>query len=158
MDSRTGLDGAIASFYSKTDLIIDYIPRREFGFKAWGESQGVKNRHWSFETTDQLQEYLQHHTPAGAFASQARYLDPGYRNPDPEKSNMVNKEYLCSDLAFDLDFTDLPGAADRSYIDNLQQISNHTKRLIDGFLITDFGIDLDNLLISFSGGKGFMYG
>ena len=152
MNSRAGLDEAVGEFYKNTKLHISFIPRREFQINGWS---GYVTRHKSFKTTEEIKTSLHRNPPSGFFASTARYLDPGFKNAEKGKDSMTNKQFVCSDLAFDLDYTDLPGHESRDYMENLQLIADHTRRLIDKYLVQDLGINKDDLLISFSGGKGF---
>ena len=64
------------------------------------------------------------------------------------------KDFKGQDLAFDIDYGDIPGADKRSPSENLGAASLSTFNLFT-ILTEDLGISRDDILITFSGGKGF---
>jgi len=71
-----------------------------------------------------------------------------------EIQDTSKKDRRGQDLAFDIDYGDIPNTADMSPSQQLGAAARSTYNLYQ-LLTTDFGITKDNILITFSGGKGF---
>jgi DNA primase small subunit len=68
---------------------------------------------------------------------------------------MVEKNWLGADLIFDLDADHIKGAEKMTYEETLQKVKEEFIRLIDDFLLSDFGFEEQQLMIVFSGGRGY---
>jgi len=68
---------------------------------------------------------------------------------------MSEKNWLGADLIFDLDADHIKGAERMTYEETLRKVKEEFKRLIDDFLLSDFGFDERQLMIVFSGGRGY---
>jgi DNA primase small subunit len=68
---------------------------------------------------------------------------------------MVEKNWLGADLIFDLDADHIKGAEGKTYEETLNMVKKEFIRLIDDFLLNDFGFSQNQLTIVFSGGRGY---
>jgi len=146
--SMVGLYELLDDYYSQADL-FDYpsMSRREFAFESW-TWDGPSDRNHCFPSTEILRSIIRIKKPKAVFASNARYLDPGHVKMDKKTITGV-------DLAFDFDFGDLPEhELSDDFWSNMDSVAIHVNRLLDKALPT-LGISTDNVMISFSGGKGF---
>ncbi len=71
-----------------------------------------------------------------------------------EIQDTSKKDRRGQDLAFDIDYGDIPNTADMSPSQQLGAAARSTYNLYQ-LLINDFGIGQEDILITFSGGKGF---
>ena len=134
--------------------IITLPPRftaREWGFLNWGG--GVMNRHVKFSTMAELKNYLKKVSPAHSYHSVAYYEEPGSKA-------MVEKKWQGADLIFDLDADHLPEMEEVkkgkiTFSKLMEYIREQTFRLVHDVLLGDFGLDEKDLLITFSGGRGY---
>ena len=124
---------------------------REWGFLGW--SGKLMNRHQSFRSKTDLQQYLSRYVPRHAYHSVAYYSIP-------DAPTMKDKSWQGADLIFDLDADHIPNA--KSMLknpDGFQKLMNiiqeQTHRLVDDFLLGDMAFDLKDLMITFSGGRGY---
>jgi len=62
---------------------------------------------------------------------------------------------LGADLIFDLDADHIKGAKSMTYEETLAKVKDEFKKLIDKFLLDDFGFEEKQLVIVFSGGRGY---
>lgn len=144
----------LREFYSRTELKISSLQRREFCFDK-------TNRHHAFNSLDDLKEYLDEKPPKVFYHSLARYFDPSRREPfatkkiDPDTHKtwvMEDKGFESIDIGFDIDYDHLPNIT--SYRNGLEQASDNAKRL-HRFLTKDLGISPEVISIRFSGNRGF---
>lgn len=124
---------------------------REWGFLNWGG--GVMNRHVKFSTMAELKNYLKKVSPAHSYHSVAYYEEPGSKA-------MVEKKWQGADLIFDLDADHLPEMEEVkkgkiTFSKLMEYIREQTFRLVHDVLLGDFGLDEKDLLITFSGGRGY---
>ena len=139
-------------YYSSADIILP--PRfttREWGFLSWGG--GVMNRHVKFGSKGEIKKYLKKIAPAHSYHSVAYYKEPGNKK-------MVEKQWQGADLIFDLDADHLPEMEDVktgkiTFSKLMDYIREQTFRLVHDVLLGDFGLDEKDLLITFSGGRGY---
>ena len=68
---------------------------------------------------------------------------------------MDEKGWLGADLVFDLDADHLEGAHDMTFEEMLAEVKVEFKKLLDSYLLGDFGFDEKDILIVFSGGRGY---
>ncbi len=136
------LDKLYLEYYSRTNLSIPSIQRREIAFSYWGHTD-IKDRHRYFETDNQLNDFVRKVPRSQLFHSVAYYLDPMPRE-------FAKKSLQKFDLVFDIDGDSIEG----EYFEMITEMCKHGKTLIDEFLVKDFGIALEDIRIEFSGKKG----
>jgi DNA primase small subunit len=125
----------------------DRIARREFAaFPFAGES--LMRRHATLPTTADLGGFLSREAPRHVYYSSAYYRWPA-------EPTMAAKEWLGADLIFDLDSDHLRGAEALDYPAQLDLVKRRLTRLVDDFLLGDFGVDPAATEIVFSGGRGY---
>ena len=139
-------------YYQNAEITLP--PRftsREWGFLSW--KGGIMNRHVNFRTVKEVKAYLARIAPAHCYHSVAYYKDPS-------KNTMIDKEWLGADLIFDLDADHLPEMEDVKkgkipFSKLMEYIREQTYRLVVDVLLGDFGLSEEDLLITFSGGRGY---
>ena len=139
-------------YYQNAEITLP--PRftsREWGFLNW--KGGIMNRHVNFRSIKEVNDYLARVAPAHCYHSVAYYNDPS-------KNTMVDKEWQGADLIFDLDADHLPEMEDVKkgkipFSKLMDYIREQTYRLVVDVLLGDFGLSEDDLLITFSGGRGY---
>jgi len=139
-------------YYESADITLP--PRfttREWGFLNWGG--GVMNRHVKFSSMEEINNYLKKIAPAHSYHSVAYYKEPGSKT-------MVEKKWQGADLIFDLDADHLPEMEEVkkgkiTFSQLMEYIREQTFRLVHDVLLGDFGLDEKDLLITFSGGRGY---
>ena len=136
------LDKLYLEYYSRTNLSIPSIQRREVAFSYW-KSKAPQDRHRYFESDNQLNDFVRKVPRSAVFASSAYYLDPMARE-------FGKKGLKKFDLIFDIDGDAIEG----DYFEMITEMCKHGKSLIDDFLVADFGISLEDIRIEFSGKKG----
>ncbi|MGC9061034.1 MAG: DNA primase catalytic subunit PriS [Thermoplasmata archaeon] len=132
-------------YYVQTELFVEEIQMREFAFMFYG-MQGMV-RHIAF-TPQTLKKFVVERVPSHIYYSSALY-----RKPDAK--TMDEKGWLGADLIFDLDADHIPGSEKMSYPEMLNKVKDEFKKLVDGFLLDDFGFDEKDVKIVFSGGRGY---
>ena len=150
--TRDFLKERFQEYYSNANITLP--PRftsREWGFLNW--EGGIMNRHLKFRSINEVKKYLIKVAPAHSYHSVAYYKDPG-------KNTMIDKEWMGADLIFDLDADHLPEIEDVkkgkiSFSKLMDYIREQTYRLVVDVLLGDFGLNEDDLLITFSGGRGY---
>jgi DNA primase small subunit len=146
-DTLAFLKKRFSDYYSEAEMFLpDRFGRREWGFMFLGEN--FMKRHMAFFNRKELKEFLVKKIPAHVYHSAAYYETPG-------ASTMAEKNWLGADLIFDLDADHIKGAKDLSYEETLTKVKREFIKLIDNFLLDDFGFDEKQLLIVFSGGRGY---
>lgn len=135
------------SEYYQRERSIDVpnIHQREFGVGSWEKK--IEMRHMSFNSLYQLKDYLINDTPFYISYSAAYY-----RYPDARP--MEKKEWLGADLIFDLD-ADREECGRFTSKECLEEVKERTIKLIEDFLIADFGFSKDEIKVNFSGSKGY---
>ncbi len=139
-------------YYKNAEITLP--PRftaREWGFLNWGG--GIMNRHVKFGSAKEINDYLARIAPAHCYHSVAYYSYPG-------KNTMIEKEWLGADLIFDLDADHLPEMEDVkkgkiTFSKLMESIREQSYRLVTDVLLGDFGLKEEDLLITFSGGRGY---
>ncbi len=143
----------ISSYYSKCrEIPLKRIGEREFGFGTFDRK--IAYRHYAFKDYAQLRDYLVSNAPPFVSISSAYYEKPDARP-------MENKIWKGSELIFDLDASDLDLECRRLHGSSwvcdkcLDTIKLETLKLIEEFLIPDFGFKSDDMHINFSGNRGY---
>lgn len=152
LKTRIWLKERFQEYYKNLDSI--YVPenihQREFGFGSFSKKIAV--RHRSFKDTRELLDYAKKEAPAHINHSTARYRFP--------ETDMINKERLGTDLIFDIDAGDLNLACSKEHgkdwiCENcFEALKDETLKLRD-FLSDDFGFDKKEMVINFSGSRGY---
>jgi DNA primase small subunit len=133
--------------YETTDLELPpRFARREFGFMFW--EPGMMQRHQSFKSAEALRDFLTRRTPMHVYFSSAYYEKPG-------APTMEEKEWLGADLVFDLDADHIERVKGMPYEAMLEEVKSEIIKIVDQYLLTDFGLGEEAILITFSGGRGY---
>ena len=146
------LQNKFREYYNSAKITLP--PRftaREWGFLNWGGR--IMNRHVKFSSTSEINNYLKKTAPAHSYHSVAYYKDPGCKL-------MVEKGWQGADLIFDLDADHLPEMEEVkkgkiTFSRLMDYIREQTYRLVSDVLLGDFGLDEKDMLITFSGGRGY---
>lgn len=131
-----------ADYYGIADIEIPGIEKREFGI---GNFKKIDARHLSFGNVQEFRRYLTTNTPFFVSHSTSYYDFPG-------ATPIQKKQWRGADVVFDLDIH-----AEGKYgaFSKLDQVKADLVRLIDDFIIGDFGIRKEDLAIAFSGNRGY---
>ncbi len=124
------------------------LASREFGF---GVHKKIDFRHKAFASALEFQNYLVREAPLFVSHSIARYKFPGARP-------MPKKEPQGFDLVFDLDA--VPDGHEHNKIlcpHCLEKTKADALRLLEDFLLSDFGFSRNEVMVNFSGSKGFHF-
>lgn len=133
----------IREYYRDRDLLVTDVHRREIAFQHQGQI-GPDDRHNSYQSLKELLERAHRAAPLGIFSSTAYYLDPNERE-------FKKKAIMGYDLVFDIDVK-IEGIDE---LTTLTIAADNTKHLVENILMKDFGFSLDDMVIDFSGRKGF---
>ena len=68
---------------------------------------------------------------------------------------MDEKGWLGADLIFDLDADHISRVKGMPYEQMLEEVKGEIKKIVDQYLLGDFGLDEKHILVSFSGGRGY---
>ncbi|MEM3265004.1 MAG: DNA primase catalytic subunit PriS, partial [Thermoplasmata archaeon] len=131
------------------NLKVHLPPRftaREFGFMFFDKD--YVSRHIKFSREVEVRDFLITRVPSHAYYSTAYYKVP-------DANSMDEKLWLGADLVFDLDADHVPSAKDKTYEQMLENIKEELKKLVNNFLISDFGLNENAINIFFSGGRGY---
>ncbi len=157
LDSRIAdiSNNLFTSYYKSVDadeIAPKMTERREFGFGDYEKK--IAFRHIAFKNASELKRYfVEKHPP---FAS---YSSAMYERPDARP--MEAKVWLGSELIFDLDATDMHLKCQelhgRSWVckNCLNSVKDETIRLVEDFLVPDFGFSKGEISINFSGNRGY---
>lgn len=149
MDQRSVafLTEAFREYYRRAEIHLP--PRftsREFAFTFFGGSGMV--RHMGFKRRRDVSSFVLKRTPRDFYHSTAYY-----RNP--EAPTMDEKGWLGADLIFDLDADHLSGVENMSWEEMMSLVKRQTKRLLDEFILGDLGFDARDVLLVYSGRRGY---
>ncbi len=131
-----------SKYYKIAKLDVPSIQEREFGY---GIEKKIDVRHLAFNSEEELKEFLSLNAPLYVSYSVAYYEFPKLRP-------MEKKNWKGSDLIFDLD---IENESKYFSIKELEKIKEDTLRLIEEFLLNDFGIDEKYIRVNFSGNRGY---
>ena len=150
MDERTRayLRGRFSDYYRRSEHALPpAAERREWGDIPWSAGGTTMIRHKSVHDLGNVEGFLARERPRHVYFSAGRYRDPA-------AGTMSEKDWLASDLVFDLDADHLPGVdpdAD-SYEEMLAACKDELWALL-GLLEKDFGFEETQVV--FSGGRGY---
>ena len=128
------------------------IARREFGLGTWDKK--IESRHFAFRDAQALKSYLVRNTPFYISYSAAYYEFPDGR-PMPRKG------WMGADLVFDLDSDHLELECMKTHpkkfpcANCLSAVREETMKLIEDFLVPDFGFSKGEISANFSGNRGY---
>ncbi len=141
------LKAMFREYYLKNDVILPpRFTKREYGFMFFDKNYVL--RHKAFFSKREIKRFLVSEVPKHAYYSTAYYSDP--KNKDMEK-----KGWLGADLVFDLDADHIPETEGKRYEEMLQIVKREAEKLVEDYLLGDFGFDEKDLQIAFSGGRGY---
>ncbi|MEF8879580.1 MAG: DNA primase catalytic subunit PriS [Candidatus Thermoplasmatota archaeon] len=141
------LKNRFREYYEKNKPILpDRFSRREYAFVFYG-GKGML-RHLAFNRKQNLIDFLKEKHPAHCYYSTAYYKTP-------DAATMQEKGWMGAELVFDLDSDHLPNIEDMTYGESLEEIKKEFYKLVDDFLLNDFGFEEKNLELFFSGGRGY---
>ena len=129
-------------YYDRMKIDVPEAKKREFGVGSWDKK--IEMRHLSFDSNEELNNYLKKDAPFYISFSAAYY-------EYPEMRPMQKKSWQGADLIFDLDAK----KGNFANIENLNEVKERTIRLIEDFLLGDFGFKKDEININFSGSNGY---
>jgi len=139
-------------YYSthSSNIICENVEKREFGFMLFDGN--VMVRHKSFKSILELRQFIAELAPKHAYHSIAIYEKPD--------APMEEKGWICAELLFDIDADHIAkkyGIAMRpeTYLQCMTIAAEETIKLIEEFLLTDFGLASKDIAVLFSGGRGF---
>lgn len=145
--------GLIREYYKASKSIApDRADSREFGVGTF--ERKILYRHLHFPNENEFKKYIVEKAPPYISYSAAYYKRPDARP-------MENKGWLGAELVFDLDVTDMnltcQAEHGRSWVCQvcLDSVKGETTKLIEDFLIPDFGFSGSELEINFSGNRGY---
>ncbi len=146
-DTIAFLKKRFSDYYREVNLYLpDRFGKREWGFMFLGES--FMKRHLAFQNVEGLRQFLVQKIPAHVYHSTAYY-------EKPDASTMQEKNWLGADLIFDLDADHIKHAERMTFEKTLDKVKEEFIKLIDNFLLDDFGFEEKQLTIVFSGGRGY---
>ncbi len=138
--------------YERFSPSVYRVSDREFGFGGWDKK--IESRHASFRNNDELKSFLVRNTPLYISYSVAFY-------EFPEARPMEKKNWKGAELVFDLDADHLPLACIQKHGKGwvcgecLKAVKSETIKLIEDFLIPDFGLKKEEIAVNFSGNRGY---
>jgi len=131
-----------SKYYQQVQFDIKRLDQREFGV---GNTKKIDARHLSFSTSDEFRNFLVTNTPLFVSHSASYYKYPG-------ATPIEKKTRIGADIIFDLD---LHSTGKYGVYPRLDEVKQDVMRLIEDFLYTDFGLSKEDLLIVFSGNRGY---
>lgn len=131
--------------YSKAKLNVVKPQQREFGFGGWEKK--IEFRHIGVRSEEELRAKLVKDAPLYVSHSVGYYEYPDARP-------MVKKNWLGADLVFDLD-AEGHSCGKFTCEDCMQKVKLDAIKLIEDFLIPDFGFSKGELTVNFSGSRGY---
>jgi DNA primase small subunit len=146
-DSLEFIQKKFKDYYQKNNIELpDRFSKREFAF-IFFYGKGMV-RHLSFTKKKQFNEFICKRIPYHSYYSSAYYRIPN-------ASTMQNKIWMGAELIFDLDSDHLPHSEKLSYPEQLKIVKNEFIKLVEDFLLNDFGFNKNNIELYFSGGRGY---
>ena len=143
------LKSCFGRYYSENKVDLPHrFARREWGIFPFGGK--MMYRHASFNRRGDVFRFFSRQVPMHAYYSVAYYGEPDLQ-PMGEKF----KTWMGADLIFDLDADHLPDAEKMTYEEQLSSVKSELKSLLFDFIMGDLGFDRDDILLNFSGGRGY---
>jgi len=146
-ESLEFLKNRFREYYEKNKIDLpDRFGRREFAFVFFG-GKGMM-RHLGFEKMIHFTNFVKEKAPGHAYYSSAYYQKP-------DAATMQEKNWMGAELIFDLDSDHIPNAEKLSYTQQLELVKDEFHKLVNDFLLDDFGFDKKYVELYFSGGRGY---
>ncbi len=143
----------IIRYYRKNQVNApDRVGEREFGVGTF--ERKIANRHMSFKNAMDLNKYLSREGPPYVSYSNSYYDNPDWRP-------MEKKGWKGAELVFDLDVTDMDLKCQKVHgkgwicKECLASVREETLKLVEEFLVPDFGFDKGKIKVNFSGNRGY---
>ncbi len=134
-------------YYQRTKLDLPRrYTKREWAFLYFDKS--FMNRHLGFDGRSKIEDYVRTYVPRHAYYSTAFY-------EEPEARTMVEKGWQGATLIFDLDADHIEGASEIGYEEMLKVVKKEFIKLVDLWLVKKLGVDVENIQMVFSGGRGY---
>lgn len=139
-------------YYEHIEIGDRHVGEREFGFGDFEKK--ISFRHYSFGSTAALKKYIVENVPAFISYSPAFYKMPSARP-------MERKGWIGAELVFDLDAGDLHLDCQKQHSkawvcsNCLEKVKLETLKLVEDFLIPDFGFSAKEISVNFSGNRGY---
>ncbi len=147
------LNNLLSEYYRNSRAYFpDRIGEREFGIGDL--ERKIAFRHISFKSEDDLRRYVIANAPPYVSCSAAYYRFPAGRP-------MSVKGWEGSELVFDLDANDMHLDCQKQHGSSwvcsncFESVKAETLKLIEDFLIPDFGFSEKEILVNFSGNRGY---
>ncbi|MGC8710542.1 MAG: DNA primase catalytic subunit PriS [Candidatus Micrarchaeia archaeon] len=153
LEPKTMILDNVREFYKQAyDLAPIEVSHREF---AVGDFENkISQRHLSFKNGSELKNFLVSNAPMHVHYSQAFYKYPDARP-------MERKELTGAELVFDIDITDMNLPCQKVHGKNvvcpicLGTAKEEATKLVEDFLVPDFGFSKKEIEINFSGNRGY---
>jgi len=146
-ESLEFLKNKFREYYNTNKIDLpDRFGRREYAFVFFG-GKGMM-RHIGFDKKTNFSNFIKEKAPMHTYYSSAYYKIP-------DAARMQDKDWMGAELIFDLDSDHLPNVESLGYVEQLDLVKKEFYKLVDDFLINDFGFDEDHLELFFSGGRGY---
>lgn len=134
-------------YYEKNKIELpDRFGRREFAFVFLG-GRGMM-RHIGFEKKINFTNFVKEKAPGHTYYSSAYYQKP-------DAATMQEKNWMGAELIFDLDSDHIPEAEKLDYTNQLDIVKKEFYKLVNDFLLNDFGFEKKYVELYFSGGRGY---
>ncbi|GGL24541.1 DNA primase [Halarchaeum grantii] len=147
--TRAYLRGRFRDHYRRADVALPPdADAREWGYIPWTDGPDeTMVRHRDLLDLGNVEDFLRRKRPRHVYFSAGHYETPG-------ASTMAEKDWLGSDLVFDIDADHLPTVTlgEDTYAEMLAKSKDALVKLLD-FLERDFGFE--DLTVVFSGGRGY---
>jgi len=141
------LKNKFSQYYKSSNLKLpERFARREYAFIIFGGKGMI--RHIGFDKKTRFVDFISDKTPCHIYYSSAYYKTP-------YAPTMQEKNWMGAELIFDLDSDHLPNAEKLSYTEQLSIIKDEFNKLVNDFLLNDFGFDEKFVELYFSGGRGY---
>jgi len=134
-----------SDYYSRSTVSVRGLEKREFGFGGWEKK--IEFRHLSFRNEGELRARLVAEAPLYISHSLAYYEFPDARP-------MPRKIWEGSDLIFDLD-AEAHSCGKFTCQQCMDMVKADAIKLIEEFLLPDFGFSKSELAVNFSGSRGY---
>ncbi|MCX8175382.1 MAG: DNA primase catalytic subunit PriS [Candidatus Micrarchaeota archaeon] len=134
-----------SSYYRSAHFEAPQIEKREFGFGGWEKK--IEFRHIKAKSEAELRGRLVSEAPLYVSYSVAYYEFPDARP-------MVRKNWLSADLVFDLDAPQHT-CGKFTCAECFEKVRQEAIRLIEDFLVPDFGFSRGEISVNFSGSRGY---
>ncbi len=143
-------NSVIKKHFSRYYESVEVLPPKRLESREFGviTERGMMWRHHGFADLGELEAFLRRHVPFHVYHSSTYYERPSARTMD-------EKGWLGADLVFDLDADHIEGANKMSQEEMFAAVKVEFIKLVDSYLLGDFGFDVSDIQIVFSGGRGY---